>query len=184
MIISFRRERFTHAFAELILERGYRRVTVGDVVAAARSSRSGFYECFANKEDAFLALLTEGFDDLRVVVETACTAAGDGSGVRMQAGLGAALEWVSDNPARAHACLTEAPAAGPRCLERQYAFRDCLAALLVAAAPARPSRPPMTAELVVGGLISLVAGRLLSAGPQSVLELEPELLQYMLEPYS
>jgi len=49
-------ERLLAAFTELMAERGYRGVRVGEVAARAGVSRAAFYECFADKEEcAFVA---------------------------------------------------------------------------------------------------------------------------------
>lgn len=51
------RARLLNALTEVIAARGYRDATVADVVAMARMSRRAFYAHFANKQDAYLALL-------------------------------------------------------------------------------------------------------------------------------
>ena len=53
--LRVRRARIIHATARLTRERGYGRVTVGEIVAAAHISRNVFYESFAGKHEAFIA---------------------------------------------------------------------------------------------------------------------------------
>jgi AcrR family transcriptional regulator len=53
------RGRLLEALAESIESVGYRDTTVADVVRRARTSRRTFYEHFASKEAAYVALLTD-----------------------------------------------------------------------------------------------------------------------------
>src|SRR6202035_2450500 len=58
------RERLLRAMASCTSELGYQGTTVGDVVRVARTSRSAFYEHFADKQQCFLevyALMTAAF---------------------------------------------------------------------------------------------------------------------------
>ncbi|MTE17269.1 TetR/AcrR family transcriptional regulator [Nocardia aurantiaca] len=57
------RRRLLDAMADAVRERGYRDATVADVVRIARTSRRTFYEHFADKQDCFVALLTERNND-------------------------------------------------------------------------------------------------------------------------
>ncbi|AYF75818.1 TetR/AcrR family transcriptional regulator [Nocardia yunnanensis] len=59
---AFRR-RLLDAMADAVRERGYRDTTVADVVRLARTSRRTFYEHFADKQDCFVALLSERNND-------------------------------------------------------------------------------------------------------------------------
>ncbi|WP_245568512.1 TetR/AcrR family transcriptional regulator [Nocardia concava] len=56
---SVYRRRLLDAMADAVRERGYKDATVADVVRIARTSRRTFYEHFADKQDCFVALLTE-----------------------------------------------------------------------------------------------------------------------------
>ena len=53
------RQRLLDGMIEAIRERGFRELTVADVVRHARTSRRTFYEHFASKQDCFIALLRE-----------------------------------------------------------------------------------------------------------------------------
>jgi AcrR family transcriptional regulator len=70
------RERILRASAALVRERGYRGVTVADIVATAGVSRRLFYNEFASKADAFIAAYELAFE--RTVA--ACTPAFFSSG--------------------------------------------------------------------------------------------------------
>jgi AcrR family transcriptional regulator len=58
VVADFRR-RLLDGLAESIVADGYRRTTVADIVRRARTSRRTFYEHFADKEECFVALLTD-----------------------------------------------------------------------------------------------------------------------------
>jgi AcrR family transcriptional regulator len=53
------RRRLLDGLAAAIAETGYPRTTVADIVRRARTSRRTFYECFADKEACFVALLAD-----------------------------------------------------------------------------------------------------------------------------
>lgn len=57
--ISKTRERLVAAFRELILERGYSRVSAFAIAQHANVGRSTFYEHFENKDDLFRTSLSE-----------------------------------------------------------------------------------------------------------------------------
>lgn len=57
------RRRLLDAMADAVRERGYRDTTVADVVRLARTSRRTFYEHFVDKQDCFVAMLTERNND-------------------------------------------------------------------------------------------------------------------------
>ncbi|WP_051165967.1 TetR/AcrR family transcriptional regulator [Amycolatopsis orientalis] len=53
------RSRFTGALESLLAEKRFPKITIGDLVGRAHTSRRGFYEHFASKEACLLALLKE-----------------------------------------------------------------------------------------------------------------------------
>jgi AcrR family transcriptional regulator len=58
------RQRLLDGLAESIVADGYRGTTVADIVRRARTSRRTFYEHFADKEECFVALLTDSNADM------------------------------------------------------------------------------------------------------------------------
>ena len=58
------RARMLDAVTRAVADKGYARVTVGDVVGIAGVSRRTFYEQFKDKEDCFLAAYATGTDAL------------------------------------------------------------------------------------------------------------------------
>src|SRR6201985_3466706 len=54
-IARHQRARIVNALAEETMDKGYRAVTVADIVRRAGIARNTFYENFSSKEDCFLA---------------------------------------------------------------------------------------------------------------------------------
>src|ERR1700748_397971 len=89
-IAPHQRARFVAALAEETMEKGYRAVTVADIVRRAGIARNPFYDNFSSKEDCFLA--TQDFaveESLARAVEAATEV--EGWEARLAAGLGALL---------------------------------------------------------------------------------------------
>lgn len=103
------RRRLLDGMAEAVREHGYREATVADVVRFARTSRRTFYEHFADKQDCFIALLTERNNDMiRQIYATVDPGASWRIQVRqaVEAWIAAsqrdpsiALAWIRDIPA-------------------------------------------------------------------------------------
>src|SRR2546425_2936347 len=69
-----RRGRIADTALHLFAKRGYNVTSVDEIVARAKTSKSGFYEFFASKEDCFRELLTqEGGALIREVLDDAAT---------------------------------------------------------------------------------------------------------------
>ncbi len=77
------------------MSRGYRAVTVADIVRRAGIARNTFYDNFSSKEDCFLATQDYAVEEsLARVVEAAADA--DGWEALTVAGLGAFLKYVAE----------------------------------------------------------------------------------------
>lgn len=101
-----RRGRLLEAALRLFSERGYHDTTVDDLVAAARTSKSAFYESFESKEDCFRYLLrAEGGALIEAVVRAA--AAGSGPRDRMRRGIDAFVRACAANVPLARLMLVE-----------------------------------------------------------------------------
>ncbi|MEC3957435.1 TetR/AcrR family transcriptional regulator [Nocardia sp. CDC153] len=103
------RRRLLDAMADAVRERGYKDATVADVVRIARTSRRTFYEHFADKQDCFVALLTERNNDtIRQIYEAVDVTAPWDTQIRqaIEAWIEASrvdtsitLAWIRDTPA-------------------------------------------------------------------------------------
>ena len=167
------------------MARGYRAVTVADIVRRAGIARNTFYDNFSSKEDCFLA--TQDFaveESLARVVEAAGEA--DGWEDRTVAGLGAFLKYVSDEPALARTCIVEALSAGEAAQERYEQSLQAFVPLL------RTGReysdhgeelPETLEETIVGGIFWVIYQRIIRGETERIERLLPELVEFALTPY-
>jgi AcrR family transcriptional regulator len=101
-----RRLRLLGAALELFAERGYEETSVGDIVARARMSKSGFYELFTSKEHCFRETLAhEGGALIHAVVVAA--SAGDDHRDRLRRGIRAFVLACYEQPSVARLTMVE-----------------------------------------------------------------------------
>jgi AcrR family transcriptional regulator len=179
------RERILDAAVELIAERGYRAVTVADIVKGAATARQKFYENFSSKQDCFFAAYDRALEEaLRRVVE-AGAGAGDSFPARISAAVAALLAYMSEQPELARACLLEAPAIGSEMQARNEKARQGFAELLRGGRGEEGAAelPASVEESVLGGLYWLLYQALLSGEPKRIEELQPDLVEFALAPF-
>lgn len=184
-IVRHQRARIIVALAEVVSEKGYRAVTVADIVKRARVARNTFYENFDSKEDCFLAVQEYAMSEaLGRVVEAAGMSKSWPR--RIQAGLSAFLAYVEEEPALARACMVEALAAGPAPLERYEESRETFISLfrLGRDVSSRGGDLPETLEeALVGGVFWILYQRLSASSSEPISGLLPELVDFVLAPY-
>ncbi len=178
--------RILAAMAEVASERGAGSVTVAHVVSRAGVSRRTFYDLFADREECFLTAFDEAIGRVGVLVLDAYRRPGAWR-ERIRAGLWAALVWLDEEPATARLCVVEALAAGPRVLERRAVLLRALVAAVDEGRGDVPKRatqpPPLTAEGVVGAVLSVIHTRLLERGEKPLTGLLGELMSVIVLPY-
>jgi AcrR family transcriptional regulator len=169
-----------------VAERGYPATTVGDVVAAARCSRNAFYELFEDKEACYIAAADEaGAEMLDALVSGA--AEQDTWLDALRSGTHRYLRWWIDNPRYAAAYLIDLPTAGRRALEqrdRAYATFAAMFAGLAARARAEqplPPLPPLAPRLLVMAITELIAQEVREGRVDSLMELEDELVRFIVK---
>jgi AcrR family transcriptional regulator len=185
-VSEIQRMRILAAMAEVASERGAGSVTVAHVVSRAGVSRRTFYDLFSDREECFLAAFDEAVGRVSALVLGVYGRPGSWR-ERIRTGLWAALVWLDEEPATARMCVVEALAAGPRVLER----RAVLLRVLVAAidegrgdVPRRATQPPpLTAEGVVGAVLSVIHTRLLEEEAKPLTGLLGELMSVIVLPY-
>jgi AcrR family transcriptional regulator len=118
------RERLLRAIVSCTSERGYADTTIADVVRVARTSRSAFYEHFADKEDCFLAAyaqMTAAF----IAASLQAAAAVEGWQDKLDAGIVTYFRFMAEHPAVAISTVVEIHGAGRRALRaRNRALRE------------------------------------------------------------
>lgn len=163
-IAEIQRRRLLSAMAEVATERGAANVTVAHVVARAGVSRRTFYDLFEDRDDCFMAAFDQALERAAAGVLPAYEAGGSWR-ERIRAGLGALLAFFDEEPRTARLVVVEALGAGPLVLEARAQILDRLiAAMDEGCAEVRRRRevPPLTAEGVVGAVLSVLHARLLA----------------------
>lgn len=166
-VTEIQRARMITAMVDVVSERGQANTTVAHVVARSGVSRRTFYEVFDDFEDCFLAALDlaiasaseyvlEDYDPTEKWL------------ARIRTALVGLLEFLEDEPAMGRLCIVETLGAGPKVHARR---EDALDAMIAAVDEGRrdsrkaPTLPRLTAEGVVGGVLSVLHARLLN-GPR------------------
>jgi AcrR family transcriptional regulator len=182
---DIQRARIVAALVEVSRERGAPRVTVAHIVARSGVSRRTFYEMFEDREACFLAAFDEAIERARARVLPAYRGA-VGWQAQIRAGLTALLEFLDDEPGLGGVCVVDALGAGPEALGRRaQVVRALVDAVDGGRAEAkvglRPTR--LTAEGVVGGVLSVLYARLGEGDSGSMLKLLSALMGMIVMPY-
>lgn len=184
-IAQHQRARIVSALALEVSEKGYRAVTVADIVKRAGIARNTFYENFSSKEDCFLAAQKFAMSTaLGRVVEAAGEI--DDWPHRVEAGLAAFLRFVAEEPALARTCMVDALAAAPgsvRYYEESLQAFVSLFRLGRDVSPHGQELPETIEEALIGGIFWIVYQRLLDEDPEGIEALLPELVEFTLAPY-
>jgi AcrR family transcriptional regulator len=182
-VLEAQRMRILSAAAYLAAEQGAHMTAVSDVVDMAGVSRRTFYELFDDRDDCFLAAVEEAF---ALAEERARPAylAHECWVDRVRAGLAALLGLFDEQPQLARICIAQSASAGPAALMLRADMLDQLASVIdQGRSLARHEPPAVTAEGVVGGILSVVQTRLLAAEPVPLLELLNPLMSMIVLPY-
>lgn len=184
-IAQHQRARIIAALTEETAAKGYRAVTVADIVRRAGIARNTFYDNFASKEDCFLA--TQDFaaaEALRRVVAAAGEV--DSWQARVDAGLAAFLDYVASEPALARACIVEALSAGPASVAR---YEESLQKFIPlfrlgrTVSPHGDDLPETLEETIIGGIFWIIYQRIINGETEQIERLRPELAEFALTPY-
>lgn len=176
------RLRIVAAMLRVLAEHGYPATTIGHITAEAGVSRAAFYQQFASKEECFLATYDVASRWFCEQVEQA-VAGEDEWTARIRAGAAEALGLLAANPLVAHLIAVEALQAGQLARERRQATLDRFAAALRAGHPGRVELPEDLADLLLGGVVSLIARYVDSDRAERLPEATSVLVEYLLIPY-
>jgi AcrR family transcriptional regulator/DNA-binding MarR family transcriptional regulator len=178
--------RILAAMAEVASEKGAGSVTVAHVVARAGVSRRTFYDLFADREECFLVAFEEAIGRVGGLVVEAYEREGSWR-EQVRAGLWALLVFLDQEPATARLCVVESLAAGPRVLERRAVVLRVLVRAIDEGRAATQRRaaplPPLTAEGVVGAVLSVIHTRLSEPRAKPLTGLVGELMSVIVLPY-
>jgi AcrR family transcriptional regulator/DNA-binding MarR family transcriptional regulator len=184
-VLDIQRARILAAMAEVSAERGAADVTVAHLVQRAGVSRRTFYEIFEDREACFI----RAFDEC---VERAYRHALAGYdpherwAARVRGALVGLLSFLDSDPTAAQLLVVGSLAAGPRALVRRRAVLARTIALVDegrAVAHDGAELPSVTAEGVVGGVLSVLWSRLLDPDAGPLIELTGPLMGMIVLPY-
>ncbi|HEU4905601.1 MAG TPA: TetR/AcrR family transcriptional regulator [Solirubrobacterales bacterium] len=176
------RERLLNGVVEAVAEHGWNATTIAKITAAAKISRRTFYEYFEGKEDCFVA----AYEMIEAHVLDSMLAAPGADREwpdRVRARLAALLDALGRDEAVARCFLVEPLAAGGAVAARYRESMSLLAATL------RPEPAPTQLDMeirdqaLIGGIATLIVGRLNSGGAAQLPELLPDLTELALAPY-
>jgi AcrR family transcriptional regulator len=184
-IARHQRARIVTALAEETMDRGYRAVTVADIVRRAGIARNTFYDNFASKEDCFLATQDYAVEEsLSRIVEAATQV--EGWENRLAAGLVAFLRYIASEPALARTCIVEALSAGEAAQERHEQSLQAFVPLLRLGRESSPQGddlPETLEETIAGGIFWVIYQRIVLGETEGIESLLPDLVDFALTPY-
>ncbi len=170
--------------AEMVAEQGYTATTISDVVRRAGVARKSLYDGFDGKEGLFLATFDAAVEEALRRIEQRCAEAEKDWNSQVQAALAAFLGYVAEEPALARACIVEAPTASPMLSAHYEQAMSRFVELLAGIAPHDERLSETIDEALVGGVAWVVHRQLRSGEAEQVLDLLPELSEFVLSPFS
>ncbi|HEY5286668.1 MAG TPA: TetR family transcriptional regulator [Solirubrobacteraceae bacterium] len=184
-VAEIQRARLLAAMIDVCAERGVAEVTVAHVVERAGVSRRTFYEIYSDREECFLEALDEG-----LARASRCVLDGYDETARwvdrMRGALTALLAFMDAEHATGRLLVVESLAAGDSAVSRRRAAVERMIAFVDEAnVELEPDKrtPSLTAEGVVGGVLSILHSRLLAESPDPFLELTSPLASMIVLPY-
>jgi AcrR family transcriptional regulator len=145
---------------------GYAGANVSAVIAHAGVSRPTFYDYFKDKDDCFLATLTDANEQL--VAEIRDAVASQAPEKATEATVEALVDFANAQPAMALFVMSEAMAGGPRALEvrdRGIAEIEQVVEGAHRSLSAGTAIPDISPSMLVGGIYRLLSARLRRGEP-------------------
>jgi AcrR family transcriptional regulator len=164
---------------------GYAHATVSEITALAHVSRRTFYELFAGSEECLLAMYEEVLGRGRMQVQAAEL---DGLAWRekVRGGLWAILSFLDAEPVLARVAVVQSARGGPQIIElRERLFAE-LASVIDNGRDAGSRGgdcPELTAEGLVGAVLSILHTRLVRGELLPLKSLQGELMAMIVAPY-
>lgn len=184
-VTEIQRARMISAMIDVVSERTRAESTVAHVVARSGVSRRTFYEVFEDFEDCFIAAFERSIERAREYVLLDYDPKQPWRR-RVRTGLVGLLEFLVQEPAMGKLCIVETLGAGSRIHERRMGVVDRLTVLVDegrSEPKASKALPPLTAEGVIGGVLSVLHARLIGEPSDSLLELTGPLMGMIVLPY-
>jgi AcrR family transcriptional regulator len=179
------RQRIMFAAARLADEKGYNATTIGDITRLAGVDGRVFYNLFADKQDAFMAVHELGFQRVMDVTAGAFFAGSTWPERNWEAGR-AFTQFLETNPLVAHVGFVEAYAVGPGAVQRLEDSHGAFAMLLqegyqYVPEGVRPSR--LVLEAIITTIFETVYDRVRAGGERRLSALLAHLTFLVLSPF-
>lgn len=184
-VSEIQRARILSAMFDLVGERGGGSVSVAHVVERSGVSRRTFYETFTDREDCFLAAFERAFELAGKRVLPAYQAERKWS-EQVRAGLLALLSFFDEEPAIGRLLIIESLSGGSKMLERRERALSLIAGAIDegrAQATNDALLPPLTAEGLLGGVLGVIAARLVRGERDPLSGLVNQLMSMIVLPY-
>ena len=183
-LADLQRARLLSAMFDVATERGGANVTVAHVTERSGVSRRTFYEIFEDREDCLLAAFEQALEFASERVLPAYES-GETWRERIRAALSALLSFIDEEPVVGKLLIVESLSSGPETLERR---RQAIAQVTNAIDGGRrdakaAAPPPLTAEGIVGGVLSVIHARLIEADGGPLAGLLNQLMSMIVLPY-
>ena len=180
------RQRLIASFINLVGEEGYNNVTIAGTTAGAGVSSRTFYEYFDTIEDCYLAALDQVLAEVGGLLLEAFEAESEWPPA-VRNSLSALLGLLAEDPAVARLLTVETFVAGAAVAERfRLAFEVAVPYLRLGRElrdPDGKALPESTERGLMGGVNSLIGRFAFSNRAGDLIDLEPDLVQFVLTPY-
>jgi AcrR family transcriptional regulator/DNA-binding MarR family transcriptional regulator len=183
-VAHIQRARILSATLDACSEQGAANVTVADVVGRAGISRRTFYELFDDCEECLLAALDDAIERASELVLDAYEAHASWR-ERIRAGLTALLRFLDEEHSPGRLLIVDSLAAGPAAVERRSRVLDAVQEAIeegLKDATAYEGRSHLTAEGIVGGVLSVIHTRMVKDN-RPLTELVNPLMSMIVLPY-
>jgi AcrR family transcriptional regulator len=180
-----RRLRVIRATARLMVERGYRRTTVGDIVSAARIPRAAFYALFKGKAEAFAEAQNYGMQGA-IAATASQFALPNPWPERVWRAAEQLLAYLAAHPDLAWLDFVESYAAGPDAVHRRHQNQMAFSIFLEEGYRQNnraASLPRLCSEAVGMALYGMMRRCVLEGRASEMLSLLPESVYVVLAPF-
>jgi AcrR family transcriptional regulator len=184
-VLAIQRVRLINAMVDVCAERGAGSVSVAHVVERAGVSRRTFYELFGDREDCFLVAFEDALERASLYVLERYDA--DASWLeRVRASLIGSLRFLDDERPMGRLLVVGSLGAGHRAIELRQRGIALIISLIDEGR--RESKrgaelPPLTAEGIAGGVLSVLHSRLIDDRTETFVELAGPLMSMVVSPY-